>query len=272
MFIRGDFHMHTAFCDGEATPKEMVEAALAQGLTAMGFSGHSYVTFDGFGMDAKTEAAYKEEIRALKAAYAGRISIFCGLEKEVYSPLDTAAYDYVIASGHYAPLPDGGFTPVDYTPKVTAAAIAEHFGGDGQAYAAAYYEGLTQRLLQEPRVDIVGHFDLVTKFNQGNRYFDEDAPAYKTAALAALEAVAAKHPLFEINTGAMSRGWRNSPYPALFLLRRLKELNGRIILSSDSHSTKTLLHGFADAAAIAKAAGFTEADVLTADGLRGVKL
>lgn len=42
----------------------------------------------------------------------------------------------------------------------------------------------------------------------------------------------------------MSRGWRSAPYPAPFLLKRLKELSGRIVLSSDSHSAAALLYGF----------------------------
>ena len=46
MSVRADFHVHTAFCDGAATPREMAEAARTAGLTALGFSGHSFVEFD----------------------------------------------------------------------------------------------------------------------------------------------------------------------------------------------------------------------------------
>ena len=44
--IRGDFHVHTTFCDGQASPEEMVRAALEQGMDAIGFSGHSRTAFD----------------------------------------------------------------------------------------------------------------------------------------------------------------------------------------------------------------------------------
>ena len=52
--------------------------------------------------------------------------------------------------------------------------------------SAAYYEGLATRILAEARVDIVGHFDLITKFNEDGRLFDENDPRYQSAALDAL--------------------------------------------------------------------------------------
>ena len=70
----------------------------------------------------------------------------------------------------------------------------------------------------------------------------------------------------------MSRGWRSAPYPAPFLLKRLKELSGRIVLSSDSHSAFTLCFGFSAAAALACVCGFKEADVFTDAGFTPVSL
>lgn len=273
MSVRADFHVHTTFCDGAATPREMAEAALSAGLTALGFSGHSFVPFDlSCGMDAETAACYRAEIHALRGEYAGRLPIFCGVEKDVYGDADTAPYDYVIGSGHYVPLPGGGFSPVDVSPAESEAAIREAFSGDAYRYAAAYYEGLAARLLAEPHVDIVGHFDLVAKFNEGGRLFSESDPRYRSAALDALDAVAKKHLRFEINTGAMSRGWRSAPYPAPFLLKRLRALSGRIVLSSDSHSAAALLYGFREAAELARACGFSEVDVRSERGFYPVKL
>ena len=72
MSVRADFHVHTTFCDGAAAPREMAEAALSAGLTALGFSGHSFVPFDpSCGMDAETAARYRAEIHALRGEYAG---------------------------------------------------------------------------------------------------------------------------------------------------------------------------------------------------------
>lgn len=90
------------------------------GLTALGFSGHSFVEFDpSCGMNAETAGRYRVEIHALRKEYAEALPIFSGIEKDVYGEADTAPYDYVIGSGHYVPLPGGGFSPVDVSPETT---------------------------------------------------------------------------------------------------------------------------------------------------------
>ena len=110
------------------------------------------------------------------------------------------------------------------------------------------------------------HLDLITKLNRGNRFFDESAPRYQKAALEALHAVDPCATLLEINTGGMARGYRDAPYPALFLLREWRSMGGQIILTSDSHSTDTLLYGYDDAEALAAAAGFDRTVLLTGRG------
>ena len=46
--------------------------------------------------------------------------------------------------------------------------------------------------------------------------------------------------IFEVNTGAISRGYRKLPYPHENLLHILKKNNSKIILSSDTHSATTI--------------------------------
>ena len=53
----------------------------------------------------------------------------------------------------------------------------------------------------------------------------------------------------EVNTGAMARGYRPIPYPAPALLRTLRELGGRVILTSDCHDAARLIYGYAEALA-----------------------
>ena len=62
--------------------------------------------------------------------------------------------------------------------------------------------------------------------------------------------------IFEVNTGAISRGYRTSPYPQENLLYILKKNNGKVILSSDSHSIDTLDFYFTDAEKILRDVGF----------------
>lgn len=86
--------------------------------------------------------------------------------------------------------------------------------------------------MAERKPTILGHLDLVVKLNRGGRFFDEEDPAYRSLALEALHAADPDATLLEINTGAMSRGYRDTPYPAPFLLREWRAMGGRIILTA----------------------------------------
>jgi histidinol-phosphatase (PHP family) len=84
---KADFHVHTTFCDGAEAPEAMVRAALEQGLSAVGFSGHSHTAFDeSWCMSVAGTARYRAELARLKREYAGRIAVFCGVE-QIFTPI-----------------------------------------------------------------------------------------------------------------------------------------------------------------------------------------
>lgn len=260
-------HVHTTFCDGKNTPEEMVQGALAAGCTSLGFSGHSPLSSDGsWTMQEAEVPRYREEILRLRRQYAGQIEIFLGLEQDLFSPDPGPGWDYRIGSVHCVEK-DGVYLSADDCLERFCRDAARHYGGDFLAYAADYYRLETQ-VAKRTGCEIVGHFDLITKFNEGDRLFDTGDRRYRAAALEALDALLETGAIFEINTGAMSRGYRTIPYPAPFLLRRIRERGGRITITSDSHSRDTILYGYADAFALARSCGFGEYWVLTAGGFR----
>ena len=128
------------------------------------------------------------------------------------------------------------------------------------------YCRITIGSMAESGPDILGHIDLITKFNSGGAFLDEADPRYKKAALAALHAAHPEKTLLEINTGAISRGYRETPYPALFLLKEWRVLGGELIITSDSHSADTVVFGYAGAIELARAAGYDRAFTLTREG------
>ena len=154
---------------------------------------------------------------------------------------------------------------------VQTCALPIYFGGDCLGFIRAYYR-LAAEIAQKTNCDIVGHFDLITKFNENGCRFDESGPQYRAAALEALEALMERDVIFEINTGAISRGYRTAPYPAPFLLEAIRQKGGRVCITSDSHSADTIVHAFPHAAALAEAAGFRETWVLAKDGFQPVGL
>ena len=241
--IRFDLHTHTTYCDGKNTPEEMVRAALDAGLRCIGLSGHGYAPYDlDCCMTQEGAAAYRAELAALKERYAGRIRILCGVEQDYWSDADTAPYEYVIGSVHYVRR-DGEMLCVDNTPEISQAACERHFGGDWYAFAEAYFETAAD-VVRRTGCDIIGHFDLVSKFNEKERFFDEHHPRYVAAWQAAIDRLLPYGKPFEINPGAMSRGWRTTAYPAPEMIDYIRARGGRLILSSDSHSDKTLCYAF----------------------------
>ncbi len=240
--ILTDFHTHTQFCDGKDTAEEMVNAAIRLGLSKIGFSGHSFAPFDkDYSLSEEGTEKYFEEINALKEKYKDKIQILCGIELDLLSEGPKLPFDYSIGSVHYLKLGDEIIT-VDAGREILIAAAKKYFGGDMLALAEEYYRCVAE--LKNRDIDIVGHIDLITKLNKDNCLFDEASPRYKNAAISAADALLAKNIPFEINTGAISRGYKDCPYPADFILKHIKEKGGSVIFSSDAHSKDNLCFEF----------------------------
>lgn len=269
-----NLHTHTVFGDGQNTPEEMVLGAVQAGCAALGFSEHSPLppaaNADDWAMAEADVAVYRAELLRLREQYRGTLDIFLGLEQDLDSPPPALPWDYLIGSVHSV-LAGGVHLSVDESPASFERSVREHFGGDCLAFAEAYYRRVAVAA-ERTRCQIVGHFDLVTKFNEGGRLFDEESPRYRAAALEALEAAMRRDVIFEINTGAMSRGYRSAPYPAPFLLEAIRERGGRVCITSDSHSRSTVAHAFPQAAEAASACGFREVWMLSEKGFFPVGL
>ena len=267
-----NLHTHTIFCDGKDDVEGMILHAEAQGLRSIGFSGHSHCHYvkSASSMSAETTKRYKEEIARQKKRYEGRMEVFCGLEFDQYSDDDLQGYDYVIGTNHYLKLGDE-FVGFDRTKEQVKDIINKYFDGDGLRFAREYYRQLAQ-LPAYGNFDIVGHFDLITKNNENGELFDETSPAYQQYALECLHALAEKIHVFEINTGAMARGYRQTPYPRAFLLKEMQKLGVGITISSDCHDGRFLTHGFDRALELCKECGVQELQVLTKGGFKSIAL
>ena len=238
-----DYHVHTTFSDGKSTPEEVVRAAIAMGLTELGFSDHAYTGFDrSCCIPEERIEEYKRTISALKEKYRGQIRILCGIEQDYYSETDTAGYDYVIGSVHYVKAGDC-FLSVDDTQQIQQSAVETWFGGDYYAFAERYFE-LVADVVEKTHADIIGHFDLVSKFNEKFPRFDEGHPRYVRAWQQAADRLIPYGKPFEINTGAISRGYRTSPYPSREMIDYIRQRGGTFLLSSDSHRADTLCYDF----------------------------
>ena len=264
-----NLHTHTTYCDGKDSVEEMIIAAYNMSFDSIGFSSHSFMK--GCSLPESIIENYKSEIADLKVKYADKIDVFCGLECEMCGNTNLSGFDYLIGAVHYLKCGEELFTFDLGNVKDVKQVIERYFGGNGMAYAKTYYRDLA-KLPQTGKFDIIAHFDLITKFNEKEQLFDENAKEYRWAAIEAAEQLAGEIPYFEVNTGAIAKRYRTSPYPATFLLQELKRLGFGAVISSDCHDSKKLTCGLQEAEELLKQCGFKERFILTKKGFIPVEI
>lgn len=238
-----DLHIHTTYSDGINTPEEIIKAAIDMGLNEIGFSDHSYTPFDtSYCISKDNIESYVKEINFLKEKYREQIKVSLGIEQDYYSTVSTEGYDYVIGSVHYIKI-DNDYIPVDESVEIIKNAVEKHFNGDIYSLIEKYYDTVTD-VCNKTNADIIGHIDLISKFNENNILFDENNELYIRAYMKACDKLLEYNKVFEINTGAISRGYRTSPYPSKSIYAYLKKHNAKFILSSDSHSKNNICYLF----------------------------
>ena len=238
-----DLHTHTYFCDGKDSPEDMVLSAIEKGLDTIGILTHSYVEFDkDCSIAEDRQAEFIAEVNRLKEKYKEKIKVLCGVEVDYYATSVAEGYDYKLGSLHYFKL-DGGFYSLDISIPGFIELVEKKFGGDYLLVCEEYYRLLAD-VPRKTGADVISHFDLITKFNEGDKLFDTSHPRYIKAYRAAVDKLIEYNIPFEINTGAISRGYRKSPYPSPEILAYIKEKGGRLIISSDSHSKENIAYLF----------------------------
>ena len=265
-----NLHQHCTFCDGKDTPEEVVLEAIKKGFGAIGFSSHCYMPIVTYSMTAESTPEYCKEINRLKEVYKDQIDVFLGLEYDHCCPIDPVGYDYLIGSLHNLYI-DGEYRNFDGIPEKHKAMVTDYFGGDGLAFAKEYYRQLAQLPDRAP-IDIIGHYDLITRYQDTQPLFDWDDKSYRNAAIECAEALAGRVPLFELNCGAVIRGTRTTPYPQDFITKELKRLGFGVVITTDCHQKHQMDAWMEEGKEFLRSCGYTERHILTKDGFIPVPL
>ena len=229
---------------------------------------------------------------AYTAEYKKPLRIYLGTEQDLYSEqpalraenglfgpgYKNGVYDYVIGSTHAFLLSwgevsdlmgpgksftdpfidgieadfEGAFIYVDNKPEAVTWSVENIWHGDALGFAEAYFRD-EARIAEDTDCDIVGHFDLLLKYNEKYGLFDESSVRYRNARDMALERIMGifrtkgRRPLFEVNTGAMAKGYRTVPYPSEETVKVIRDMGGQFIINSDCHRAECLDYGFAEA-------------------------
>ena len=183
--IVSTYHAHSTYSDGKNTLEEMVQAAINSGMKEIGFTDHAPMQFFcDWSMDASKVQDYKSEVLALREKYKDQIKIYLGIEQDYYSIPADPDYDFILGSVHYV-YKNGQYLSVDISASEVHDFINKQQNGDAYAYCEDYFK-LVGDIYEKTNCDIVGHFDLVTKFNETIPLIDINNPRYVKAYTEAL--------------------------------------------------------------------------------------
>lgn len=200
--IKGVFHCHTDWSDGNATLEEMAHAAHKFGLQYLGIADHSQSLAMTNGLKPDRVKKQQEEIDKLNGTLKG-IRLFKGTECDIladgeldYTDKLLATYDYVVASVH---------TLFNQPEKEMTARII--------------------KAIENPHVTMLGHAT-------GRLLLKRDG--YKVDLEAVLQAAAKHDTLIEINAHPMrlDLDWIHC--------RRAKALGVQLVINPDAHATSEI--------------------------------
>ncbi len=267
-----NLHIHTTYADGKDSPEEMVLKAIEKGFDSIGFSEHTYLKVSDYPYQMTVEkmAEYKDEIHSLKDKYQNQIGVFCGLEYDLLSDVDVKGFDYLIGSVHYLDF-GGKILGFDRGVQEVKDLVENYFDGNGLKFAKKYFETLNL-LPQKQKFDILGHFDILAKTNELRSFIDTTSKEYLNLGYEAIHNLKGKIPLFEVNTGAISRGYRTTPYPQTEFLKEFKNCGFGVVITSDCHNKDFIDCYYKEAEQLLLSVGFKEYYILTDSGFKPVKL
>ncbi len=254
--IRSSYHTHSHYCDGEGEVVEVIQAAIAAGLTEVGISSHAPLPFEtGWTMPGERLSSYVAEVSELQARYRDRITVLMALEIDLIPNAEVERYqqealfplgfDYFVGSVHFLGERNSPRS-FDDTEEGFRAILDEEYGGEIAAMTADYYARM-RLVLGIPGVKIVGHLDRIKRWNAGHTYFSGDEPWYVAAVEETLQAIAVSGHIVELNTSGMRRDL-GEPYPSPAILHRIRDLGIPVTVNSDSHIPTDVDAGFAEAA------------------------
>lgn len=244
--LMADYHVHTSYSDDSVYPMEdVVKDAIQMGLVEICFTDHV-----DYGIkvdwDSGTEIVYRNgepfanvdypnyvrQIRQLQSQYQDQITLKLGLEFGVqmhtipqYEALfQRYPFDFIILSVHQ--VEDKEFWTQDFQK-----------GRTQKEYNERYYEEMLHLVHHFPHYSVLGHIDLITRYDKAGIYpFSKIRPYLEDI----LKKVIADGKGIEVNTSSHRYGLADST-PSKEILKLYYELGGEILtIGSDSHKPEHL--------------------------------
>ena len=251
--MRTDYHVHTEFSDDSNYPMEQViKDAITKGFDELCFTDHvdygikkdwdepgeMIYRKGGAGEPDQMPVAnvdypvYYKTFQKMKELYQDKISLKFGLEfgmqahtVEKYEKLFSRyPFDFIILSVHE--IEDKEFWDQGFQNGMTQ-----------QEYNERYYEEMLYLVQNYHNYSVLGHMDLITRYDKAGVYSFEQLKPILTKIL---KTVIADEKGIEVNTSSHRYGLKDLT-PSRDILKLYKELGGKIItIGSDSHKPEHL--------------------------------
>ncbi len=249
-----DCHVHTKIShDGISNMAEYLEIAKEKGVDEITFTEH-YDIYDGLETNLKTLDVNRYQDEFLKYKDNAKIKVNFGIEiglqpdtvEQIRNMVKQYPFDFIIGSSHITckkdMAMDSGFFE-GYTRK--------------EAYLRYFEEVLQNIKLYDNEFDVYGHLDYVVRYG-GYAEKRIDYQEFREILDEILIQLIKKDKGIEINTSGIRYGLGN-PHPNIDIVKRYKELGGKIItIGSDAHKVEDLAKDFDIAFDLLKEAGFDE--------------
>lgn len=244
------FHNHSTWSDGAAPIGDLYAHAKKIGLQILGVSDHFCIFPDGTSDERMLRpdetSDYLEELISFRER--GEIEVRMGLEIDWFEGhrslilpyLESLPLDYRIGSVHF----------VDLEAIDADASFWSSKSEDERDQVHLKYWHLIREMAESNLFDIAAHLDLPKKFG----YYP--SPAVTPAINEALDAIAAHKLVVECNTAGFGKACADA-YPSLEILKKCRQREIPVTLSSDAHVPEHLLFQFENGLARLKEAGFT---------------
>ena len=259
-----DYHVHSHFSDDSVYPMEdVVRDAVEMGLDEICFTDHvdygvkpdwdsgEEILYRGGEPLANVDyPRYVEMIRRMQQTYGHRIAVRLGMEfgmqmhtiPQFQALFDRYPFDFIILSVHQ--VEDKEFWTQDF-----------QRGRTQQEYNERYYEEMLNLVNHYPNYSVLGHMDLIVRYDKQGIYPFQKVKPY---AEKILRQVIRDGKGIEFNTSFHRYGLADTT-PSREILKLYQELGGRIItLGSDSHKKEHLGAYMQEGKELLKSMGFRE--------------
>ncbi len=248
-----DYHVHTRYCrhaSGEVI--EYVRAAIGKGLREIGISDHypmiflPKLSYDDYSMDLEELPLYMQDIKNSKEMFNSNINVKLGIEVDYYHEKESIIrninfdeFDYLIGVIHV----------IDDWVIDDPRNILKYEEYDLEIFYSNYFTEV-EKLIRSDLFDIIGHIDVIKKFNHIPRNGIEEY------IMPCFELIAKKELCVEINTSGIDRAVKDT-YPGQTFFSKMYEMGIQVTLGSDAHKPSEIGRYFDNILKTLKKAGYS---------------